>query len=681
MSPVSPGTVPDSAASAAWLHRKLQGLLDQSAQLCETAIEPERFHAEFLSRLLDGCGASAGAIWLRPSAGLVQLAYQINLASLGCQDDDSRRQHDELLRTVLQASEPLALPPHSGPSGEGSATNPTPCTLLLAPVLVDGATAGVLEIARTESCGSDLQRMLLPFLTTMAHCVSVFLRNRQRRTMNSQQELWTRLEGFSGQVHRSLHLREVASIVANQGRQLIECDRLSVLQRENRRTAVEAISGVETIETRARQVQLLCALGDQVLTWSEPLVYHGEPDDSLPPGVLTALNAYLAESNARFLVVQPLQEDIEPAQFALALECFEPIAEPERLQDRLEVVGRHSRRALHNAAVYHRVPLRFLWQWLARLRKPGGTVGLTAAIAIIALAAALVGLPWPLKMDATGQLLPCERRWLYTPTEGQVLRFEQGLHPGASVVEGQALVLMHDTQLEIKMAALSGEVAAAQAEIASLNAELGTAHSDADRISISAEKKQKEFQRDRKLAELKALREHNHADESRPGCFWLTAPMSGTVLTWDFRERWTNRYVRPSEPLLRLGDRERGWEVELKIPYQHLAPMLETFTARPELDVDILLLSSPTRTFKGKLARSAVAAEANPDTESSDATPVVRATVRLDAPDIAEADRVPRELLVSGTEVHAKINCGPHRLGESLFHGVWEFVYEKVLFQ
>ena len=42
--------------------------------------------------------------------------------------------------------------------------------------------------------------------------------------------------------------------------------------------------------------------------------------------------------------------------------------------------------------------------------------------------------------------------------------------------------------------------------------------------------------------------------------------------------------------------------------------------------------------------------------------------------------RVPHELLLSGTEVHAKVRCGNHRLGYSLFYGVWEFFYEKVLF-
>ena len=35
---------------------------------------------------------------------------------------------------------------------------------------------------------------------------------------------------------------------------------------------------------------------------------------------------------------------------------------------------------------------------------------------------------------------------------------------------------------------------------------------------------------------------------------------------------------------------------------------------------------------------------------------------------------------VSGTEVRAKVRCGNHRAGYSLFYGVWEFLYEKVVF-
>jgi hypothetical protein len=58
----------------------------------------------------------------------------------------------------------------------------------------------------------------------------------------------------------------------------------------------------------------------------------------------------------------------------------------------------------------------------------------------------------------------------------------------------------------------------------------------------------------------------------------------------------------------------------------------------------------------------------------------VVAFVNIDDKDIDPAYRLPRELLLSGTEVHAKVLCGDHRLGYSLFYGVWEFFYEKVVF-
>jgi hypothetical protein len=63
-------------------------------------------------------------------------------------------------------------------------------------------------------------------------------------------------------------------------------------------------------------------------------------DDSLPPKVLTALDAYLAESNSKLLVVQPLRDerdtDKRPPRSAVLMECFEPPAEPQQLLARLQ---------------------------------------------------------------------------------------------------------------------------------------------------------------------------------------------------------------------------------------------------------------------------------------------------------------------------------------------------------
>src|SRR5262249_13247341 len=143
--------------------------------------------------------------------------------------------------------------------------------------------------------------------------------------------------------------------------------------------------------------------------------------------------------------------------------------------------------------------------------------------------------------------------------------------------------------------------------------------------------------------------------------------------------------VDPKDP--RLNE----FEVELKIPQKHIGQILLAFKTKDPnelLDVDLLLVSRPTQTFKGKLARNKIASEASPDrTENNEADPVVLAWVRLhplknsDGVDDIPADsRVPPGLLVTGTEVHTRVRCGNRAMGYSLFYGVWEFLYEKVVF-
>jgi hypothetical protein len=97
--------------------------------------------------------------------------------------------------------------------------------------------------------------------------------------------------------------------------------------------------------------------------------------------------------------------------------------------------------------------------------------------------------------------------------------------------------------------------------------------------------------------------------------------------------------------------------------------------------VDLLVTSEPTRIYKGKLSRAKLAGEANPAKEDSgEPEPVVLASVRIDGPDIAPEDRIPAALLVSGTEVRAKVRCGDRAMGYSLFYGVWEFAFERIVF-
>src|SRR5262249_22069261 len=159
-----------------------------------------------------------------------------------------------------------------------------------------------------------------------------------------------------------------------------------------------------------------------------------------------------------------------------------------------------------------------------------------------------------------------------------------------------------------------------------------------------------------KDTELNNLLKRTNSIEGKPGYFWIKSPsfnnrggpgMQWTVLNTDFQENLRGKTVKPSDPILRLGDKEGRWEIEMKIPQEHIGQVLNAFAylKTDELEVDILVRSDPTHIYKGRLHRSRIAGEATPQREEQDPEPVVTTYVRIEGDDIPEAQRVPRDLL------------------------------------
>src|SRR5205807_3906401 len=195
--------------------------------------------------------------------------------------------------------------------------------------------------------------------------------------------------------------------------------------------------------------------------------------------------------------------------------------------------------------------------------------------------------------------------------------------------------------------------------------------------------------------ELQLLTQRTNLQENTQGHFVVKSPRfptnlpppkatpHWTVLNSDFREHLFNRKVSPSDPLLRLGYKEGPWEIELKIPQKHIGQVLAAYQheSTEVLDVDLLVRSDPTHIYKGKLHRNKIGGEAKANqSDNNESDPIVLAYVRIEGDDIAKDDRLPLKLLVADTDVHAKVRCGNRKMGYSLFYGVWEFLYEKVVF-
>ena len=287
---------------------RIRTLMSEMAQLARSGLSPSEFYGELLSRLVAALQAMGGAIWMRQADGNVALQYQIGLAEAGLDDNAQRHMHDELLANVLAGGESAAIAPHSGTDSTG---NPTRFLLLLGPVSDHERTQGVIEIFQRPGADPQTERGYLNYVLQGCSIAGEFLKDRQLREFRERQTVWNRLQEFTQSVHGSLELTQTARNIVDEGRRLLECDRVTLVVREGSKFRVAAISGQDRFDSRSELVRLMARLAPAVATSGEPLWYQGQSAD-LPPQLESAAQRYLDESQSRLLAVYPL---LEPGTF------------------------------------------------------------------------------------------------------------------------------------------------------------------------------------------------------------------------------------------------------------------------------------------------------------------------------------------------------------------------------
>jgi len=312
--------------------------------------------------------------------------------------------------------------------------------------------------------------------------------------------------------------------------------------------------------------------------------------------------------------------------------------------------------------------------------------------------------PAPLRMEAKGKLQPVDLLKVYPPREG-ILR-ELIAQPGSTLKEGATVALFQSAELEKEQTELLNKLRTATAE------EGGAVRGLQDFRGTATEKTQLETKRALARdtlyftnAQLQVLYQEYNAIPNRPGWYMAkTGPFNPRALRPDQQARWTvlnedrkealiGRTLRPSEEIIRVGNQAGLWHLELKIPQRNIGQIMRAFNTsgqykreggdngRKYLDVDVLLSSMPDDSFRGRLYLDDLSAEAVPNKDEHDENePVVTAYVKLNLEDIPAKLWVPENQFVTGLEVRTRVRCGDHALGYTLFHGVWEWFYEKVVF-
>ena len=658
--------------------QQIRGLVVEIAQLAKQDVNAREFYGAFLDRVVQALAAAGGAVWTVSDAGALELQYQINFRETRLADNQQYLQrHGMLLQKTLAGGEGALVAPHSG-EGDGSQPgNPTEFLLVLGLLKVDREAKGLVEIFQRPGSPPTTQRGYLKFLLQMCELASDYLKNRQFRHFTDRQTLWNQLENFSRVAHTSLEPRETAYTIANEGRRLIECDRVSVAIRHGRRCQVEAVSGQDTFDKRSNVITLLNRLATAVVAAGEPLWYAGDTSD-LAPQVEEAVQAYVDESHSKHVAVLPLKrpvldptdEEAEDPETvgALIVEQIEDARPREGLVQRVNVVCEHSSLALANSLEHNSLFLMPVWRslgkakWVVAARTLPKTVAI--AIAVLVVLIGMFVIPVDFSITSDGKLQPIDRREVFAAVDGTVDRIF--VKHGQHVKKGQVLLEMKSTELDVAMQEARGKLEEAQEGRASaiiIRNSRPTKRDDQDSAKRAADEVEK-FD-----SQIKSLREQLRLLEEKKQKTKVTSPIDGVITTWDFERELLSRPVKPGDALLTVADESGEWEVELdaaedRMGYITLAQKEEG----PALSVTYHLATEPGENYEGKIQDVHESAEVRGEDGS-----VVLIKVEIDK------DQHP-ELLRPGANVKARVYCGRSSIGYWLFHDAIGFVNSRVLF-
>jgi hypothetical protein len=637
-------------------------------------ISTDEFYADYLSRVVQAMEATGGAIWTLAGQHQLDLAWKLNLDETGLTrtSDEEQAQHAKLLKRVVTGGQGILIKPHGSAGDDGDAGNPTDMLLFIAPLRCGGQIQGVVEIFRRSDNPPRLERDRLVYLLETCELAGDFLVNARLRSMNEREAMWTQLKEFSRAVHSKLDPLDTAYTIANDGRRLIGCDRATVAVRRGRRFAIEAVSGQDTLERRSNMVVALEKLATAVAAGGEAIWYSGDATH-LAPQIEAAIHQYIDESHAKSVAVLPLVREAPngqtqsagPAVGVLIVEQLSDGGLDAAMRHRIETVREEGGSALANAVDYHSGLLMPIARVVSRTglllhaRALPKTVLVVAVL--LATAAALAFIPADFHLEGRGTLLPAERREIFAGTDGVV--HEVLVHHGQQVRKGDVLLRLRNTDLDVALAEVLGQLVTVEQRILGLSQDLFTARNRGgdEQARIQGE-----------LIELKetqrSLTEQLKLYRRKQENLTVASPLDGIVVTWQVDEKLQQRPVQKGQVLLTVAAPEGPWELEIQMAEDRIGHLDEAGreTGGP-LPVQYILASNPGTVLHGKTKEVHDIAEVKGEEGT-----VVLVRAAIDKADLIE----PRP----GTTVTAKVYCGRRSVGYVWFHDLIAFVQSRILF-
>lgn len=660
------------------VRKRIIQLAREIEEYSQADIPSEQFFQEFLTRVVNAVGARAGAVWMMNGEQQLSLMSAQGLNEIGfAEDQEAQMRNQRLLSEVMTNGQACSY------SSDDNTEFPLPTRdlIILAALQKNKQCVGVVEIFQRGDTPAQARAGFLQFVEQMSGYACRFLdRDSASVAADNELQLSGKFEQFLLQIHRSLNIQEVATTVANDGRILLACDRLSVAVKHGKEYRVTAISGQDAVNQRANLVRTMTKMGTKAIAMGDPLIYSGRVEN-LPPQIEIPLADYIQESGSRMVMVVPLFEP-EPLMDAkdkdgstrkpdekhktpiggLIVEQVSESQPKAGLQHRVELLAEHVGAAVSNARTHQGLFLQPVWRFLGQYttwlqgRTLVKTVAVIAGLAILGLILAFV--PWDYRVEGEGRLMPIVQKNVFCPMDGEVTKIVA--ESGQRVAEGEVLLQLKNDELHAELLAKRNELNEKKQLRLAIDAQLVEAEKSGvreDVVKLFGQKVETEIQIAGAQKQLSIL-------EEREASLTVRAPIAGVVATFQIEQLLRNRPVRRGEILLEIMDDTGPWRLQLEIEEQRMGHIVngQQELGTEELPVEFVLATSAESTYNGKLSTLATRSNSSEAAGGS----VVEAFVSIDA------DQLPSRRI--GADVTAKINCGKKSLGYVLFGDVVEFL-------
>jgi hypothetical protein len=679
-------------------HQRLRDLVSEMILLSYSPKSDSEVVPQFLQRMVDALNARYGAIWsLEKNQGATSL-YECHCPGSSVRVMGSHRPDPKTIAkyALTQAGGVIAAAPAAARAGMEPQDS---LVAIVVPIHLNGVSWGAIELLPALDLSERAQQDALVFVRHMARVLGHRTAMRGEMTeppkapvkripekafaprpaspatvpVSQSPPDAPRVSPIHEQkyydallaLHESLDWEATAFAIANEFRQLLRCDRVSVVMSHHASCRMLAVSGQEAINRRADVVRQLESLAKLALHETSH-VWLDRDTGEVPTHFAKAIAEYHELSTWKHLGIIPLRPKNRsttesPAMAVLIVEQMKPLLTSE-MPDLTAKIAPHAARALANAIEQEQIMLLPLWKILGRLRQQVISTSrrkLATIIAGLILGTSFLSFyPVAFHVQGSGALQPVAQRDVFTEVDGVVTAIH--VEHGDVVQQGDILLELRNTDLDVQIADILGQRRSAQEQLASIQRMRHVEHisrEEENRLSGQLFQLQEQligFDEQHKLLQKKKER------------LIVRSPMAGQVSTWNVQRQLMMRPVTTGQVLLTIADSQGPWNLEIYLPEGEAGHLLAA-AANSGQSVEYLVTSQPTVTHAGHVVHVDDTAQLYDEFGHA-----VRVLVEIDKENLPETP--------AGTTVAARISCGCRSIGYVWLHRLVDFVHARILF-